>query len=131
MRTYLPVCLASVLLFGCAGTPRPAGEVPGAAALQAAPTAAMDASASGAAGAVSEPVAVKRRAPAGYRTVTRDGVRLYCKNTVLLGSKLKKDVCLTPEQYEEFEAGSERDRERLRSAASSCRGDAGYGACAG
>jgi hypothetical protein len=80
----------------------------------------------------SDTVEVKRSAPNGYRAATHDGTLVYCKSTTTLGSRLKKEVCMTPEQYKELEQTGERNRQELRKSIGICSGGAaGFTNCSG
>ena len=76
-------------------------------------------------------VEVRRNAPTGYRVATHDGELVYCKSTTTLGSRLKKEVCMTPEQHKDLEQTSERNRQELKKSIGMCDGSVGFGACNG
>ena len=56
--------------------------------------------------------------PPGFRARTVDGKTVYCKKTVVLGSRLPTNVCMDEEQLKQYEANNEAmriDKERASS----------------
>jgi hypothetical protein len=111
--------LAVALLAGCASQPSAPTPAPvPATAAAPAPVAAPAASAS-----------AKARAPAGYKAVERNGVTFFCTNVATVGTKFKKEVCMTESEYAEVERRGENVRQDMQKNAGVC--GAGGGACGG
>ena len=146
MRT-LTALLAVAVLSGCAASapeqaaaPAPAAPVPASTPAPAAATpdtqAAKPATAPVGSPAATEKVAgnekrIVMRTPPGYRSVTRNGVRLFCKKTVTLGSRFPEDICLTEDQYNQVQQNAEQARQELRRGVSTCSGGTGPSSCSG
>lgn len=65
------------------------------------------------------------KAPRGYKLQQREGQVYYCKMTKVLGSNIERSVCITPKEYEEMNARTERDRQDMRQKATMCNGATG------
>lgn len=58
--------------------------------------------------------------PSGYRRQVISGTVYYCKNTVVLGSKLPKRVCLTEEQAERMQKDTSAFIDNLNQSSAIC-----------
>jgi hypothetical protein len=68
----------------------------------------------------------------GYKIVNHDGQPYYCKEIAELGTRIARQRCMTPEQYEQLEDQIDSERESLRRSTSKCSGTSGVcGAGAG
>jgi hypothetical protein len=123
---HLITCvLAIALLAGCASqpstpTPAPAAAPGVAQAVATAPSAVV-------ASAAAEG---KARAPAGYKTVERSGVTFFCTNVATVGTKFKKEICMTEGEYVELQRRGASVRQDMQKNATICGGAVG-GACGG
>lgn len=137
MRSFPTVCATAFLtalagLAGCASQPA-STSAPVTAPV--APEARLAVLNSGQ-GVAAEPVAATapdRRSgvPAGYKSVERDGTTLYCTKVATLGTKFKKELCMTPDEYDEMQRRNEGMRQDLRKSTSMCSGGSGAFACSG
>jgi invasion protein IalB len=120
----LPVLV--VLLTGCASqpesTPAIATRPPEPVAARVVVAAPSVVTPTGAAAAGQQP-----KAPAGYKLVTRNGETLYCQKTTQLGSRFPKEVCMTPQEYDDMSRRAESDRQNFRKNSTLC----GTGGCGG
>jgi hypothetical protein len=115
----LMCALTMNLLVGCASAPAPT------AAPLAAP--ANDAVAIAATGAA----ATRAAAPPGYKRVERNGTTLLCTTVASLGTRFKKDVCMTQDEYDEVVRRGESVRQDLRQSTKICGGGSGISSCNG
>lgn len=140
MRTFAMFCVVA-LLAGCAAQPAPSlapatatVSTPGA---DAAKAVALNSGNGAAALPTTEPattktpVARKASAPAGYKAVERNGTTLYCAKLATLGTKLKQDICMTQDQYDEVQRRGENVRQDLRQTTKMCSGGSGPFSCSG
>jgi len=111
----LMCALALNLLAGCASAPAPTS-----AALAAPAT-----------DAVAIAAATRAAAPPGYKRVERDGATLLCTTVASLGTRFKKDVCMTQDEYDEVVRRGESMRQDLRQSTKICGGGSGISSCNG
>jgi hypothetical protein len=132
MRIQLSMVLLAGWMAGCAsGTGAPQVSPDVMAARTAPEPATLEAVQPEAPRQADDTVEVRRSAPTGYRAATHDGELVYCKSTTTLGSRLKKEVCMTPEQHKDLEQTSERNRQELKKSIGICSGGTGFGSCNG
>jgi len=116
MRSKIPALLAMTLLAAgapCAQTtdaPRPAATPasaaePGAKLAEAAP----------AKEAETRAAAKPPKAPPGFKVAKRpDGEYVYCQEFSRLGTRFKEKICLTQEQFEDFERRNQNMRQAMQ-----------------
>lgn len=130
MRT-ISLLAVNLILAACASQP---SSGPPAATTAPAPATALAASSPTA--SVAEPGAAKVaaatpgepvKAPPGYKLARRNGELLYCQTTRQVGSNLPKQICVTPQAYDDMERRMEQDRETIRRNGALC----GTGGCGG
>lgn len=108
--------LAALLLAACGATP----TQPPPASLAKTPVPASTAPASSTAGEDANPAmtAQKASATAGYRRVVRNGRELYCREDVVLGSKISRgEVCRTSAELENAQRNTDDFMRGVRSTA--------------
>jgi hypothetical protein len=111
MRLFTSACVVA-LLAGCASQPR-SESVPAAPVVKTAAT------------------STKAGVPAGYKAVERNGTTLYCTNVASLGTKFKREVCMTQDEYDEVQRRGEDVRQDLRKSTRICGGGTGPSSCSG
>jgi hypothetical protein len=116
----LMCALAMNLLAGCASAPAPTAAPLAAPANDAVAIAATDAA-----------VSTRAAAPPGYKRVERDGATLLCTTVASLGTRFKKDVCMTQDEYDEVVRRGESVRQDLRQSTKICGGGSGISSCNG
>ncbi len=105
--------------------------------VEAAKTAVLNSSNGAAAVPIAEPVATtastarKASAPPGYKAVERDGTMLYCTKVATVGTKLKQEICMTQDEYDEVQRRGENVRQDLRQTTKMCGGGTGPFSCSG
>jgi hypothetical protein len=118
---------AIALLAGCAAQPTsppaPATSPVAIAAKATAPSADPVASTAAAPG--------KANVPPGYKAVERNGTTLYCTRVASLGTKFKREVCMTQDEYDEVRRRGESARQELRKSTTICAGGSGVSSCNG
>lgn len=119
----IPVLALNLFLAACATQPSAAPPVTGTEARDVPPAA----SAGSEAAAKVADASQTAKAPPGYKLARRNGELLYCKTEKQVGSNLPKQVCTTPEAYEDMERRMELDRENFRKNSTLC----GTGGCGG
>jgi hypothetical protein len=126
MRLPLAIFVLS-LSVGCAS--QPASQAPPAtvATPAAAATPATQPGVAPAAPAATGTADAKRQVPSGYTEKKRNGETVYCKNVARIGSNLKTETCVTPEQAEEMARSSNFDRQEFSRGRAVC----GTGGCGG
>lgn len=137
MRTFTVFGVVA-LLAGCASQPAPTSATattpviaPG---VEAAKMAVLNSSNGAAAVPAAEPVAMTARkpsAPPGYKAVERNGTTLYCTKVATLGTKLKQEICMTQDEYDEVQRRGENVRQDLRQTTKMCGGGTGPFSCSG
>ena len=140
MRSGTLLCVVAFLA-GCASqpvsAPAPATVSVTAPDMGAARAAVLGSGNGAAAVPAAEPVATsagtakKSTAPAGYKTVERNGTTLYCAKVSTLGTKFKQEICMTPDEYEEVQRRGENVRQDLRQGTKMCAGGTGAFSCSG
>jgi hypothetical protein len=75
--------------------------------------------------------ATKSSAPAGYKAVERDGTMFYCAKLATLGSKFKREVCMTGDEYVDLQRRNEGMRQDLCKTTSMRAGGSGAFSCSG
>lgn len=119
MRAFA-VALVPILLTACASKPAPTS-----------PSAAPPAPAALAAPAPASPDVRKVARPPGYKVVERNGTTYFCTRVATLGTSLKRDICMTEDEYAEVQRRGENVRQDLRQATKMCTGGSGVGSCNG
>ena len=128
MRT-ISLLAVNLILAACASQP---SSVPPAATTAPAPAPEVSAPTA----SVAEPGVAKvaaatpgepAKAPPGYKLARRNGELLYCQTTRQVGSNLPKQICVTPQAYDDMERRMEQDRETIRRNGAHC----GTGGCGG
>jgi hypothetical protein len=133
MRLLPTVCVVTFLA-GCASQP---ASTPTAVTIPAADAARMAvlnpamASVTAVALEPSTAVVTKASVPPGYKSVERDGTTFFCTKVASLGTKFKREFCMTQLEYDEMQRRNEGMRQDLRKSVGICSGGSGAFACKG
>ena len=73
----------------------------------------------------------KASVPPGYKSVERDGTTFLCTKVASLGTKFKREFCMTQPEYDEMQRRNEGMRQNLRKTTGICGGGSGPFACKG
>ena len=135
MRLLQAVCVVTYLA-GCASQPTsaPAPAAVSIPAAEAARMAVLNPDAASAMPGTLEPPAAgvsKASVPPGYKSVERDGTTFLCTKVATLGTKFKRELCMTQSEYDEMERRNEGMRQDLRKSVGICSGGSGPFSCKG
>ena len=133
MRLLKAVCVVAFLA-GCASQPAPAPTAVSIPAAEAARLAVLNPDAASAMPGTTEPPAEKvprASVPPGYKSVERDGTTFLCTKVATLGTKFKRELCMTQSEYDEMERRNEGMRQDLRKSVGICSGGSGPFSCKG
>ena len=101
MRTFTTVCVVTFLA-GCASQPASTSTAVAIPAADAAKMAVLNPAMAPATAVTSEPsttaVAAKASVPPGYKSVERDGTTFFCTKVASLGTKFKREFCMTQDR---------------------------------
>jgi hypothetical protein len=111
-----------ISIAGCASPLRTPDDPPGAAT----PPALTQGSAAPVAAAASEHVD-DFEPPPGFKARFGNGETIYCRKTVVLGSRFPKEMCLTEAQLKDFEANNDSMRRNKDEASRVCANPAACG----
>lgn len=133
MRLLHTVCVVT-LLAGCASQPAPTPTAVTIPAADAAKMAVLNPAMAPATAVTLEPttaVVAKASVPPGYKSVERDGTTILCTKVASLGTKFKRELCMTQTEYDEMQRRNEGMRQNLRKTTGICGGGSGPFACKG
>ena len=133
MRLLHTVCVVT-LLAGCASSPAPTPTAVTIPAADAAKMAVLNPAMAPATAVTLEPttaVVAKASVPPGYKSVERDGTTILCTKVASLGTKFKRELCMTQTEYDEMQRRNEGMRQNLRKTTGICGGGSGPFACKG
>lgn len=133
MRLLHTVCVVT-LLAGCASQPASTPTAVTIPAADAAKMAVLNPAMAPATAVTLEPttaVVAKASVPPGYKSVERDGTTFLCTKVASLGTKFKREFCMTQAEYDEMQRRNEGMRQDLRKSVGICSGGAGPFACKG
>ena len=133
MRLRHTVCVVT-LLAGCASQPAPTPTAVTIPAADAAKMAVLNPAMAPATAVTLEPttaVVAKASVPPGYKSVERDGTTILCTKVASLGTKFKRELCMTQTEYDEMQRRNEGMRQNLRKTTGICGGGSGPFACKG
>jgi len=115
MRLLHTVCVVT-LLAGCASQPAPTPTAVTIPAADAAKMAVLNPAMAPATAVTLEPttaVVAKASVPPGYKSVERDGTTILCTKVASLGTKFKRELCMTQTEYDEMQRRNEGMRQNL------------------
>ena len=133
MRLLHTVCVVT-LLAGCASQPAPTPTAVTFPAADAAKMAVLNPAMAPTTAVTLEPttaVVAKASVPPGYKSVERDGTTILCTKVASLGTKFKRELCMTQTEYDEMQRRNEGMRQNLRKTTGICGGGSGPFACKG
>ena len=133
MRLLHTVCVVT-LLAGCASQPASTPTAVTVPAADAAKMAVLNPARAPATAVTLEPttaVVAKASVPPGYKSVERDGTTFLCTKVASLGTKFKREFCMTRLEYDEMQRRNEGMRQDLRKSVGICSGGSGPFACKG
>ena len=133
MRLLHTVCVVT-LLAGCASQPAPTPTAVTIPAADAAKMAVLNPAIAPATAVTLEPTTAavaKASVPPGYKSVERDGTTFLCTKVASLGTKFKREFCMTQAEYDEMQRRNEGMRQNLRKTTGICGGGSGPFACKG
>ena len=133
MRPLHTVCVVTFLA-GCAAQPASKPTAVTIPAADAAKMAVLNPAMAPAAAVTLEPstaVVTKASVPPGYKSVEREGTTLLCTKVASLGTKFKREICMTQSEYDEMQRRNEGMRQDLRKSTGICSGGSGAFACKG
>jgi hypothetical protein len=133
MRLLPAVCVVTFLA-GCASHPASTPTAVTIPAADAARMAVLNPDMASVTTVTSEPstaVVTKVSVPPGYKSVERDGTIFLCTKVASLGTKFKREFCMTQSEYDEMQRRNEGMRQDLRKSVGICSGGSGAFACKG
>lgn len=133
MRLLHTLCVV-IFLAGCASHPASTPTAVTIPAADAAKMAVLNPATASAMAVTLEPstaVVTKASVPPGYKSVERDGTTFFCTKVASLGTKFKREFCMTQPEYDEMQRRNEGMRQDLRKSIGICSGGSGAFACKG